>query len=134
MAKDTIEIPATQLQALMARLDKLEHEARIQAEIVQNSKANVLDPTFEAWKKEVARPAQERSQDLADKVYGKDGKRFRVYLDSSTDDGKPGPNISEHPVLVISANSDLEAGARYLQHCGITRHAYKIRAEQVSAA
>jgi hypothetical protein len=130
----TVEVPVSVLEKLQARLDKLEHEQRINTEILVNGKAKILDPAYEAWKKEVARPTADRSQDVADTTYGTTGKRFRVCLDSSTEEGKAGPKIGEHPALIVAGNSNLEAQARYLQLCGIRKHDYRFKTELVQAA
>ena len=130
----TVEVPVSVLEKLQARLDKLEHEQRINTELLVNSKARILDPAYEEWKKEVASSAAERSQDVADKRYGVTGKRWRVMLDSTTEDGKPGPKISEHPALVVSANSDLEAQGRYMELAGIRKHDYRFKTDLVQSA
>lgn len=130
----TVEVPASLLEKLMARLDTLEQANRVNTEILANGKAKILDPDYEAWKREVARPAAERSQDIADAKYGKEGKRFRVFLDSTAEDGEKGPNVSEHPALVISAHSDLEAEGRWKELTGIRKHDYQIKTEMVQAA
>ncbi len=79
------------------------------------------------------RPANVRTQELADKTYGTTGQRFRVAMDSTTEDGKPGPSIGEHFPLDICAHSDLEASGRYQQIMGIRKTDYPIRAVPVAA-
>lgn len=103
---------------MIARLEALETADRQRAEAALTPQARVLDQDYEAWKREASRPAKERSQDAADRLFT-GPLRFKVRLDSTQPDGKKGPNISEHPELVIAANSDLEAQARYLHLCGI---------------
>lgn len=121
MAKDkeaTVEVPLSLLEEMKQRLAALEHKTRIQDEQLNASKAIILDPAYEAWKKDVGRPAAERTQDIADRLYP-NGEPFRVKIDSSKPDGKPGPNVSEHPEIVIRANSPEEAEGRYRKLCGI---------------
>lgn len=135
MAKDRVDTPPVAdpekaallvaLQQMQARLDAMEQQVRVQQETLSNSRTRVIDAEYEAYKLEVARPAKDRTQDIADKKYGKDGKRFRCRLDASKSDN-PTVNISEHPELVVSANSDLEAQARYLDLCGIRKHDYAV--------
>ena len=129
---ETAEAPASLVAQLLARIDLLEHRERERAE-ASHRPTLVIDASYEAWKADVARPAAVRTQEVADKKYGTGGRRFKVRLDARADDGKPGPNVSEHPELWISANSDLEAGARYLEICGIRKHDYRIVAEPVAA-
>ena len=66
--------------------------------------------------------------------YGIAGPRYKVRLDSKTEEGKPGPNVSEHPELIITANSDLEAQGRYQEICGIRKHDYRLQTELVTQA
>ena len=132
-AEETVAVPVSVLEALTKRLETLEHASRVQAEMLVNSRAAILDPEYEKWKAEVSRPTKERSQDVADRTYGTTGKRFRCFLNSITEDGKPGPKIDEHPQLVIAANSDLEAKGRYQQLCGIRKHEYRVEAIPVAA-
>jgi hypothetical protein len=129
---DTVAVPANEWARLQERLATLENVQRVQGE-QQGRPTVVLDGAWEATKAELARPAKDRTQEAADKKYGTAQPRFRVRLDSTTDDGKRGPNISEHPELEISANSDLEAGARWAQLCGVRKHDYKLVATPVAA-
>lgn len=136
MAKDktsveTVEVPLGVLQELQQRLAALEYAQRLTTEAVMNPRAKILDREYEAWKAEAGRTARERTQDLADARYGTTAPRFRVRLDSTGEDGKKGPHIDEHPELVLSANSDLEAQARYLALCGIRKHDYRVACEPV---
>ncbi len=136
MAKqgETVTVPVEVLERMQARLDELERQTRSTQESLLNSRQLVIDPDYAAWKAEASRPASERSQDAADRKYGKANPRFRVRLDATTEDGKKGPNISEHFPLEVSANSDLEAGARYLELMGIRKHDYRVVAEPLAAA
>ncbi|MES2342311.1 MAG: hypothetical protein V4597_11580 [Pseudomonadota bacterium] len=131
---DVVEVPAALWQQLQTRLETLEHAERIRQEAGAFGPAKViLDPAYEAWKMEAARPAQARSQDVADRRYGTAAPRFRCRLDSTAPDGKPGPAVGEHPELVVSAHSDLEAQARYLELAGIRKHDYRVVALPVAA-
>jgi hypothetical protein len=124
-AAETVEVPVALLHQLQARLEQLETAGRL-AEEARLHPTKIIDA---AWQREIAelgRPPKDRTQDLADARYGKDGKRFVVRLDPTTEDGKKGPNIGEHFPLVISANSDLEAQARYLDIMGIKKHDYRL--------
>jgi hypothetical protein len=114
---------------LQARIASLEHDARVRAEMLDPKNKLILDKAFEDWKLEASRPAKDRTQDIVDKTYGTAEPRFRVYLDSSTEENgvvKKGPSIGEHPELVISAHGDLEAGAIYLKVCGISSHKHRL--------
>lgn len=136
MAKDkpeTVEVPAALWERMQARLEALELAEQKRAEAAANPHALVLDSAWERWKAEAGRPASERSQDVANGRYGLAQPRFRVRLDSTAEDGKPGPRVGEHFALEISANSDLEAQARYLEIMGIKRHEYTLRTEPVAA-
>lgn len=136
MAKDreqTVEVPVSTLDNLQARLASLEHQLQVEREVRANPPAQVIDDKYEAWKKEAGRPASERTQDVADRRFGTAAPRFRVRLDATGEDGKPGPKITEHFPLVISANSDDEAGARYLKIMGIRKHDYRLVAEPLPA-
>jgi hypothetical protein len=73
------------------------------------------------------------TQEIADEKYGLKGNRFTCKLDSTKEDGKPGPNVSEHFALTLSANSDLEAQSRYLEIMGIKKHDYKVVVEPAAA-
>ncbi len=130
---ETVEVPVSVLQQLQSRLEQLERESKVRAELAINPRAMILDPEYEAYKLEMGRPAKDRTQDIADKRYGKDGKRFLVKLDSTTDEGKPGPNVSEHFELTLSANSDIEAKGRYLELMGIRKHDYRVIATPTAA-
>lgn len=122
--EETVSVPVSVLQELQDRLARLENVNAVRSE-AEHKPVKILDDAYEAWKREASRPAKERSQDVANKRYGTQGKRFRVRIDSSNE-GKPGPNVSEHPELVISANSDLEARGRWEELCGIRKHDYRI--------
>ncbi len=128
-----VTVTTSFLESLNARLAMLEHAERARMELAQNPHANVLDQEHARWKELTARPASVRTQEIADKKYGNTEPRFKVRLDSTTEDGKPGPNTSEHFPLEISANSDLEAKARYEQVMGIRKHDYEIRVEPAAA-
>lgn len=132
-AQEMVTIPAELLRRLESRLDTLERAEFARQELTRSPNIKILDEGWEQTKAELSRPAAERSQDIADRKYGTVGKRFRVYLDSTQEDGKPGPDVSEHPKLTISANSDLEAQARYLDLCGIHKHDYRLACEPVAA-
>ena len=125
-APEMVSVSADLLRQLQSRLEALERQEAVRLEIARNPNALILDPAYEAWKIEASRPAAERTQDIADRMYGTTSPRFRCKLDSTKDDGKPGPKIGEHPELLISANSDLEAQGRYLKLCGIKKHDYKL--------
>jgi hypothetical protein len=129
----TIPVPAEVFQQMQARLEALEQMQRMQTEALLNPRANILDKEYEKWKQEAGRPAGERTQDVADKKYGKTAPRFNCRLDSTKEDGKPGPHIDEHPTLTISANSEHEAQGRYLELIGVTKHDYRLVAEPVAA-
>jgi len=132
--ENMVEIPASVWEAMQKRLDALEQASRLTTEAVLNSKAKILDPAYEALKVEIAKPASVRTQEIADRRFGTAGKRYRVWLDSTTPDGKKGPDISEHFPLVLSANSEHEAKAFYLDVMGITQHKYTLKHELVNAA
>lgn len=133
-AGETVEVPADLLRRMQERLEALER-----AEAARAEKADDLHPKQvydEAWAKreqDISRPASERTQEIADRLFGTAEPRFLVRLDSTTEDGKPGPDIREHFPLKISGSSDLEAGARYLKVMGITKHDYRLVAEPVAA-
>lgn len=131
-APEMVTIPAEEWKRLQARLDQLEASSRFAVEAVTNSRAKIIDQSYEEWKAQAGRPASERTQEVADKLYGREGQRFRVTLDSTLEDGKPGPNVREHFPLLLSANSDLEAQARYQQVMGIKKHDYRLRCEPVA--
>jgi hypothetical protein len=131
--EETIEVPVSVLQQLNARLESLEHADRVRREAELNPRANILDRAYEAWKAEVGRPAKERTQDAADKAY-EGPLAFRCRLDSTTENGKPGPYIGEHPEVVVRANSAEEAEMRYLRICGIKKHDYAVKAVPVADA
>lgn len=120
------------VEALLARIEALELRLAQQVEASLASRSIILDQDYEAWKREAARPASERTQSKVDRTC-QGPYRFRVWLDSSGD-GKPGPKIDEVFPLVIPANSTHEAQALYLEIMGIRKHDYTVRAELVSAA
>jgi hypothetical protein len=126
-----VKVPASALAALQARLEALEANQRTTTEALINPRARILDTAYEEWKAEASRPASERTQDVADKLYGKSLPRFKVWLDSRKEDGKPGPNIGEHFALEISAVDDVQAKGRYLQVMHISKHDYTLQAEPV---
>ncbi len=123
---ETVTVPVSTLAALQARLDALEEAA-------SQPRTLVLDAAWEAEKAALGRPANVRTQELADRTYGTTGQRFRVAMDSTTEDGKPGPSIGEHFPLEICAHSDLEAAGRYQKVMGILKSDYPIRAVPVAA-
>lgn len=125
----TIEVPAREYQDLQDRLAKLEKDAEIHL-ARQNPNAVVHDPAFEAWKAEVARPAAVRTQEMANKLWGTASPRYRCRLEKSKDVHES-VRLDEHFPLEISANSDLEAGARYLQLMGIRSHIHTLVAEPI---
>lgn len=128
--QEMVSVPAETLRQLQARLDALElaahRDAMARAELANPKAKVILDQAWEEEKKELAKPAAVRTQEKADKLYGIEAPRFRVRLDSTTDDGKPGPNVSEWPEIVLSAHSDLEAKGRYTELCGIRKHDYRL--------
>lgn len=134
MAKaDTVEIPVADLRDMQARLAMLERQVAVQQEKADGlHEKRVYDAYWDRKVKEVGRTAAERSQDVSDLAYGAKAPRWRVSLDGRTEDGKQGPNISEHPALLISANSEDEASARWLKLCGIRKHDYRLKAERVA--
>lgn len=119
------------VQSLQARLDALELSQRQQAEAALNPRAKIEDEAYQKWKAEASRPASERTQDIADARYGKAGPRFRVRLDTTGEDGRPGPKVAEHFPLVLSATDETHAKARYQEIMGIRgiQHDYKFIAE-----
>lgn len=132
MAKDsdTVEVPASLLADLKAQVEGLRAEVRLAQEKTESVHAKqVYD---QAWERKVAEagktPAQ-RTQEASDRAYGKKGQRFDVWLDSTTEDGRPGPNVSDWPRVAVSANSPEEAGARWLKLVGIRSHRHTLRAE-----
>ena len=122
----TVPVPVSVLEKLTSRLEALERAELLRQEFAINPRARILDAAYESFKTEVSRSARERTQDLADQMYGTAAPRYRVRLDSTTDEGKKGPDISEHFELKISANSDLEAQGRYLHVMGIRKHDYRV--------
>ncbi len=130
--EETVQVPVSVLQQLQTRLAALEHAEAVRREEHENPRAKIIDPTFEQWKERYSRPPQVLTQERADKEYT-GPKRFKVWLDSSSEDGKPGPKIGEHPTIEISAHSPEEAEGRYLKLCGIKKHNYRLRAEPVAA-
>ncbi len=131
---ETVTVPAEEFKQLLKRLEEAEQRSRIAVEAVTNGRALILDPEYERWKEQNSRSASERTQDIADKRFGKKGQRFTCRLDSTTEDGKPGPNVAEHFPVTLSANSDVEAEGRYLQLMGIKKHNYKVVVEAAQAA
>lgn len=131
---DTVTVKASDLKALMDRIDRLEHEQRITDERLDRKAKVILDQKFEDWKKKVSRSAGERTQEIADEKWGKDGPRFRCKLEwvSKTENEKP-RSIAEHPEIELSANSEHEASGRYLELCGITKHDHKLVVTRVGA-
>ncbi len=129
-----VKVPAALLATLTARLEVLEAAQRSQTEALLNPRANIIDKAYQDWKAEASRPANVRTQDMVDARYGTAAPRFVCKLDGSTEDGKPGPNLSEWFSLTISANSDLEAKARYEDAMGIKSHPYKIVTQTAEAA
>src|SRR5260370_23504276 len=115
MAKDKeemVQVPASVLQQLQGRVAVLEQQAQIAKDFLEKSPQQILDPDYEAWKAEASRPAAVRSQDVADRQYGKDGQRWRCWIDTGTAiglDGKTPPVVAWLPSLGVAANTDLEA-------------------------
>lgn len=137
MAKDRgdmVQVPAADWERLQARLDALEHADRLRAERSDDFHAKqVLDARQEALEVELMRSPQDRTQARADREYGTEGPRWHCRLDSTREDGKPGPDIREWFGVVLCANSDLEAQARYLKIMGITKHDYRVVVEPLEA-
>ncbi len=126
----TVLVPASLLQRLEAKIEALEHTQRVQQEALAGKQVLILDQEYERWKREAGRSAAERTQDLADRSY--DGPcRYRVRMDSTLEDGKPGPRIDEFFPLVLRAHSDLEAQARYQEIMGIRKTDHKIVVEEM---
>ncbi len=140
MAKqsDTVEVPVKTWEQVQARLEALELAERVRAEKADDPlrPRAVYDAAWEQRQAEVGRPAAERTQLLADRRYGTDRPRWRVALDSTREDGRPGPNVSEHPALELSANSPEEAEGRWRLLCGVRAISadYRMRVEPVAAA
>ncbi len=128
---ETVTLPASQLQTLMDRLEALERQAKAAPELFDSRAKVVLDKAFEDWKAEASLPASVRTQKIADKTYGTEGQRFHVELQKA-DDSPRGMTLGEHPALVISANSDLEAMGRWQKLCGVTSHKHKLIATLVT--
>ena len=125
-ADPVVQVPVSVLEKLTSRLEALERAELLRQEFAINPRARIIDSAYENFKAEVSRSARERTQDVADKTYGTAAPRYRVRLDSTTDEGKKGPDISEHFELNISAHSDIEAQGRYLQIMGIRKHDYRV--------
>jgi hypothetical protein len=139
MAKDkqaeVIQVPADDWQRLQERLTSLEYQQRLRDEQTPALHAkSVIDRRHEEFERNSMRSAQERTQEIADKNFGTDGPRWRCRLDSTTEDGRPGPDVSIFFPLDLCANSDLEAQARYQSVMGIRKHDYRIAAARVEAA
>lgn len=133
MAKDrpdVVELPKSDFEALLQRLERLEHAQRVRAESEDTLHPKALyDERWDARVAEAGKSAAQRTQERSDRDYGTRGPRWLVWLDSTREDGKPGPDVSEWPRLVISANSPEEATARWLILCGVRAHQYQLRAE-----
>ena len=132
MAKgETVQIEVSILQELQGRLAALELAEKQRQELAANPPDLTLDKQYEAWKAEVSRPASVRTQEIADRLF-KGPQRYSVRLDTATKK-RPDGVAPEHFPLVIAANSDLEARARYESVMGITKHDYTIRVDPVAA-
>lgn len=138
MAKDRgemVQVPAAEWEEMKATLAQLLHKERVRQEQEPGVHAkSVIEQRHEEFERNSMRSAQERTQEIADKTYGTDGPRWRCRLDSTTEDGRPGPDVSNFFALELSANSDLEAQARYLQAMGIRKHDYKVLTMPVQTA
>jgi hypothetical protein len=130
---ETVQVPRQMLEQMQQRLQTLEQRQDERREAFLRS-SQVLDMDFEDFKAKASRPASVRTQEAVDKKYGTAAPRFRVRLDSSDPQtGKPGPNVSEHFELQISALSDLEAKQKYLDAMGITKTEWRVVVEPVAA-
>lgn len=126
---ETVTVPASTLAAMQARLEQLELRLQLRDDAALHP-TKLLDEAWQREKAELSRPASERTQDAADRKYGTEAPRFRVRLESVSESGSgKGPNIAEHFPLLVSASSDLEAGARYLSLMGITKHDHRLVVE-----
>lgn len=132
MAKDraeaTVEVPVSLLERMQARIEALEQDRRVREERADTDfrDKTVLDRRQAEFEAAAGKTPRERTQDRADREYGTVGQRWHCRLDSTREDGTPGPDIREWFGLTLSANSDLEAQARYLKIMGITRHDYRV--------
>src|SRR5262249_36206563 len=129
---DMVEVPAAQLAAMQARLEALERAELLRQHAV-NHHGNVIDRAWEQAKKDIDPPASVRTQELAARKWGTSQPRFRCRLDSTQEDGKPGPRLDELFPLDISAHSDVEAGQFYLMAMGVRSHSYRLVVEPVPA-
>lgn len=130
----TVEVPASLLANLQAQVESLSARLRLAEERQQGvHEKQVYD---QAWEKRVALAGQTpaaRTQQESDRLYGTKGPRWKVWLDSTERDGRPGPNVSEWPAVVVSARSPEEAEGRWLKLCGIRSHKHTVRSEAVAA-
>lgn len=136
MAKgvDTVEVPAQLMADLKAQVESLRAEVQLAREREQGvHEKQVYDAAWEKRVAEAALSAAERTQRASDKEYGTAGPRWKVWLDSTDRDGRPGPSVAEWPAVLISANSPEEAEARWLRLCGVRSHKHTLRAEAVAA-
>jgi hypothetical protein len=131
---DVVSVPRSEWEDMKAQLAVLlDHKRRADEQASRPSA--ILDDAYLAWKAEVSRPAAVRSQEKADRDYT-GPRRYRVRIDTTRPDGKPGPNCSEHPTIEINANSPHEAEGRYRELCGIRGidPLYRWQVEEVKVA
>lgn len=132
---DMVTIPRSEWDRLQAAITELLLDKRVREERGDDFHAKeVLDRQREQRINSITRSCAERTQEIANKTYGTEGQRWRCYMDSTTEDGKPGPDVSIFFPLELSANSDLEAQARYQSIMGIRKHDYRIVAAKVQPA
>ncbi len=137
MAKDTkdtpemVSVPVDVLKQLQDRLAALEHAEKHRVESLDNRAKVILDRAYEDWKAEAALPAAVRTQKICDQTYGTAGQRFKVHLEKADDSPKK-MTLDEYPILLISANSDLEAMGRWQKLCGVTSHKHKLIAKPIN--
>lgn len=129
-----VQVPKSEWDRLQASIAELLHDKRVREEKGEDFYArSVIDRKQEERENALLRPVPIRTQEAADRLFP-DGQRFQVVMDSTKEDGKPGPDVSFCYPLEINANSDLEAQARYQLVMGITSHKYRLRAAPVPAA
>ena len=73
----------------------------------------------EMWKEYFDKPAQQRSQEAANKKFPEGKLRFKVTLIQKQADGKPF-GFQPFPELMIKADYQSDAIGRYREVCGIT--------------
>ena len=118
-----------EMEALRARLDELTGRAAPEA-------PTLIPEDYKAW---AALSAQEKTQLVADRLYGPaEGLRpfdvQLVYHPRRGATGKEEPRHSEQPRVRLFARGDAEAGALYQSLCGISGYsAEEARLEVVAA-